>query len=175
MIFEVVFNLFIILVVFSLFMNVLRIIIKKITRKNSDEISWYILANLVFEKESLKKMDKLIKEMNKKSLNFSQFDYKKYEIRKFLEIPLILNTTHWIGEYYGVKELSLLEKNFKVNYYEITKNIFPLFWENEVQYEMFEDLDFLKEKILCLQPERKDELEYRIKLTKLSRTFDSKN
>jgi hypothetical protein len=120
-------------------------------------------------------MDKLIKEMNKKSLNFSQFDYKKYEIRKFLEIPLILNTTHWIGEYYGVKELSLLEKNFKVNYYEITKNIFPLFWENEVQYEMFEDLDFLKEKILCLQPERKDELEYRIKLTKLSHTFDSKN
>jgi hypothetical protein len=112
--------------------------------------------------------------MNDKHLNFVLFDYKKIEFKRFLEIPLILNTTHWIDKYYGVKQLSLLEKVYKMSYYDVSQEIFPQFWEKQVRFEMFEDLEFLKEKILCLQPERKDELEHKIKLTKLSRTFDNK-
>ena len=175
MISEIIYYSLVILLIFALFMNVLRKVTKRISRKNSIELSWYILANLVFEKESLKKMNKLIKEVNNKPMNFIYFDYKKVELRRFLEIPLMLNTTHWIEKYYGVKQMNWLEKVYKMDYYYVTQKTFPQFWESQVQFEMFEDLEFLKGKILCLQPERKDELEHKIKLSKLSHTFEGKN
>jgi hypothetical protein len=124
-------------------------------------MGWYILANLVFEKETLKNMNKLIKEMNNKPLNFVLFDYKKIEFKRFLEIPLILNTTHWIDKYYGVKQLSLLEKVYKMSYYDVSQEIFPQFWEKQVRFEMFEDLEFLKRRYFVCS--RKEKMNWSIK------------
>jgi hypothetical protein len=129
--------------------------------RENEELFWFILANLRLNEQSLNE---------KKIVNKMMDTYEEVRVRDYFDEQFHLKAKNIIITYYEIENVDKLSE-YSVDRHFKLRSKFIMEWMYKISIGSIADLDFLKEKILRVQPERKAELEKLIKKEKLKTIF----
>ena len=138
-----------------------KIIIAQKKKREKEELFWFILANLRLNEHSLNEL---------KIKNPMIDGFEKVRIRNYFDEQFHLKARNIIITFYEIENVDKLSEYNVDEHFEL-KREFNMQWMYKINIGAIADLDFLKEKILIVQPGRKTELEKLIKKEKLKTIF----
>jgi hypothetical protein len=135
--------------------------------RKEKELAWFILANLIFEKENFKEINVKIENAKRNLFKHNQNEYVSSIIKEFYR----KDAAKWMDVFNDKRKNKSKKYSLHFNYEAMEHYFFGFFWENEVVASELTELEFLINKIVSVQPERINELNGMVKTMKMKNIF----
>jgi hypothetical protein len=135
--------------------------------RKEEELAWFVLANLIFEKESFTKINDEIENAKRNLFKHNQSKY----VSSIIKVLYHKEAVKWVDIFNEKRIDKKTKNNSYFNYEAMEHYFFGFFWESRVVSSSLTELDFLINKIVSIQPERQNELNGMVKTRKINKIF----